>query len=102
MYELPRFTVQRYGKTASPGWNRWVYSLQHRDKTIILYRGSEEKRGAYKCDLVKEREVKFASGKNYANENGLLVIGTSAKEVTNQLLVTCQLEGILNLSIRSS
>ena len=36
-----------------------------------------------KCDLVKEREVEFASVKNYADENGLLFIETSAMEDIN-------------------
>ena len=52
-----------------------------------------------KCDLVKEREVEIAAVKNYADENGLLFIETSAKEDINvdyafvsfatQLLETC-------------
>ena len=56
-----------------------------------------------KCDLVKEREVEIAAVKNYADENGLLFIETSAKEDINvdyafisfatQLLETCRVKG---------
>ena len=66
------------------------YSLQHRVK-----RDAVRKRimiVGCKCDLVRKREVEYAAVKNYADENGVLFIETSACQRRHQCgLCICQL-----------